>query len=181
MSRRPANVASSRSPWSSRRLWLIWLLLGVYVALRFYWFLTLRAPTDLLPGDYHVARVVDGDTFVLDDGSRVRLMGVNCPESVKPNAPVEPFGIEASEFVRRQVEAAAGMVRLEFDRERVDNYGRLLAFVWIGEQLLNEELLRAGLARWEPYFSYSASMKTRFRRAEEEARRERRGVWSDEK
>ena len=111
--------------------------------------------------------VVDGDTLLLRDGTRIRLMGVDTPETVKPDTPVEPWGPEASEFTRDFV--AGGPVRLEFDRERTDRFGRHLAYVWVGNRMLNEELLRAGLARWEPGYHYSQAMKTRFRRAQREA------------
>jgi micrococcal nuclease len=53
-----------------------------------------------------VTRVIDGDTLVLDGGERVRLIGVDTPETVHPQKPVEYFGKEASAFTRRTVEAA---------------------------------------------------------------------------
>lgn len=134
------------------------------------------APPPLDEGVYRVARVVDGDTLLLDDDRRVRLIGVDAPESVKPDHPVEPLGPEATDFTRRFV--SAGEVRLQFDRERIDQYGRTLAYVWVGDRLLNEELLRAGLARFEPRYDYSQAMKTRFRRAADEARETRRGLFA---
>lgn len=176
---RPSSLNSPpRTAWASRRTWLIGLLLAIYVALRLRWFLALDEPANLTPGTYAVERVVDGDTLLLAGGIRIRLMGVNCPETVKPNAPIEPWGPEARSFTQAQIDTVAGQVRLEFDRERFDSYGRTLAFVWTGERLLNEELLRAGLARWEPAFNYSSSMKTRFRRAQEAAQQSRTGIWS---
>ena len=72
-----------------------------------------------------------------------------------------------------------GEVRLEFDGPTRDKHGRVLAHVWVGERLLEEELIRAGLARAELGYRYSAAMKDRFRRAEAEARQARRGIWSD--
>ncbi|MFH1266468.1 MAG: thermonuclease family protein, partial [Planctomycetota bacterium] len=109
---------------------------------------------------------------------RIRLQGIDTPESVKPNHPVEPFGPEASEFTRRFVAEGGGRVRLQFDRERVDKYGRFLAYVWVDDRMLNEELLRAGLATAETGFRYSKAMKDRFRRAEDEAKAAGRGIWS---
>jgi len=133
------------------------------------------APESLEEASYAVRRGVDGDTLLLANGARVRLIGVDAPETVKPNWPVEPWGPEASEFTRRFV--AGGAVRLQFDRERLDRYDRFLAYVWVGDRMLNEELLRAGLARVERRFRYSQSMKRRFGQAEEEAKIERRGIW----
>lgn len=134
-------------------------------------------PESLSEGNYKVERVVDGDTLLLENDARVRLIGVDAPESVKPDHPVEPFGPEASAFTKEWVGNAGNTVRLQFDKERVDQYGRFLAYVWVGEQLLNEELVRAGLAQAELGFRYSSSMKTRLRRAEEEAKHAGRGIW----
>src|SRR5262249_27153815 len=71
-----------------------------------------------------------------------------------------------------------GETRLTYDRERTDQYGRALAYVWVGDRLLNEELLLRGLARWEAHYNYAEPMKARFRRAQREAQREKVGIWS---
>lgn len=134
------------------------------------------APRSLGEGMYRVERVVDGDTLLLSIRERVRLLGIDTPETKKEGVPVQPWGPEATEFTERFI--AGRPVRLTFDRERVDQFGRLLAYVWQDGRLLNEELLRAGLARAEFGFHYSPAMKTRFRRAQDEARRERLGIWS---
>lgn len=164
-----------RSPY---RVLVIMLVLVVLTVVRWW----NAPPPEATPGDplpeamYRVVRVVDGDTILFAPDYRVRLIGVNAPESVKPEHPVEPFGPEASEFTRQFL--AAGEARLSFDRERVDRFGRFLAYVWVGDLLLNEELIRAGLAHWERHFQYSQPMKDRFRRAEQEARRNGVGIWS---
>jgi micrococcal nuclease len=133
---------------------------------------------DLEAGTYRIDRVVDGDTLKLVEGhERVRLIGANSPETVKPNWPVEPWGPEASQFTKKF--CACGEVRLEFDGDARDKYGRILAYVWVGNRMLNEELIRAGLAHAELQYHYSQAMKSRFRRAEAEARAARRGIWSD--
>lgn len=134
------------------------------------------APEGLAEGSYQVRRVVDGDTLLLTNGARVRLIGADTPETVKPDHPIEPQGREATEFTRRFIEG--GQVRLQMDREKVDKFGRFLAYVWVGDQMLNEELIRSGLARARLEFHYSQSMKTRFRKAQEEARTAQRGIWS---
>ncbi len=123
-----------------------------------------------------VERVVDGDTLLLTDRTRVRLIGVDTPETVKPDTPPEPWGKEATEFTREFLRA--GQPRFEFDRERTDQYGRTLVYAWVGERLLNEELLRAGLARAELGFHYADGMKARFRRAQKEAQKSHLGIWS---
>lgn len=135
---------------------------------------------ELVPeGVHQVRRVVDGDTLLLESGARVRLQGIDTPETVKENYPVEPWGPEASQFTKRFVDDAGGRVRLTFGTERIDDYGRFLAFVWHDDVLLNEELVRAGLAHARLHYRYSGSMKRRFQRAEDEARSEHRGIWSN--
>ncbi len=125
-----------------------------------------RQPEPVPEGHYHVRRVVDGDTLLMQDHKRLRLMGVDTPETVKEDTPVQPWGPEATQFTREFVGDGNSDVRLQFDRERTDRFGRYLAYVWVGDRMLNEELLRAGLARWEPGYHYSQSMKNRFRRAQ---------------
>lgn len=125
---------------------------------------------------YVVQRVVDGDTLVLAGGERVRLLGVDTPETKHPDKPVEWLGPEAADFTRTAVEGKE--VRLQFDRERQDRYGRVLAYVYRDGQMLNEELIRSGYSRAETRFPYSSQMKRRFEKAEEEARLQRRGLWS---
>jgi micrococcal nuclease len=145
-----------------------------------YWWVGPAAPSPaqaLASGLHRVVRVVDGDTIIVAPDNVVRLIGVDTPEAVKPEHPVEPYAREATQFTRRFL--AAGAVHLEFDRERVDRFGRFLAYVWVGDRLLNEELLRVGLARFEPNFRYSERMKYRFRQAQEEAQRAEIGIWSN--
>jgi micrococcal nuclease len=137
---------------------------------------TVNLPPKLEEQHYGVARVIDGDTLLLANDVRVRLIGVDTPETVKPEHPVEPWGPEATQFTRQFV--ASGQVRLQFDKERRDRYERYLAYVWVGDRLLNEELVLAGLARVELQYNYSPAMKTRFRRAEATAQSAHRGIWS---
>jgi micrococcal nuclease len=126
----------------------------------------------------YVTRVVDGDTVeVLLDGSEedVRYIGVDTPETVKPDSPVECFGPQASSFNHRLVEGE--LVRLVFDEERRDVYGRLLAYVYLGDRLVSAELLRRGLARTlniPPNDRFAG----RFKRLEIAAARAGRGLWS---
>jgi micrococcal nuclease len=95
-----------------------------------------------------VTRAVDGDTVEVSlDGSTedVRYIGIDTPESVAPGQPVECFGERASHFNAGLVEGRE--VRLVFDEERRDQYGRLLAYVYLGHEFVNAELVRRGLAR----------------------------------
>ncbi len=161
----------------SRRIPLIALLLPLLFALHIWrGEISLQPPAPLEEGTHAVRRVVDGDTLLLADGKRIRLIGVDTPESVKPNHPKEPFGDEATRFTRDFI--GSQPVRLEFDRERIDQYDRYLAYVWIEDRMLNEELVRAGLARVEREFRYSPSVKRRLSALEAAAKQARRGIWS---
>jgi micrococcal nuclease len=124
----------------------------------------------------HVERVIDGDTIVLDGHVRVRLIGVDTPETKHPHKPVEPLGPEATEFTRSLVDDRD--VTLGFDRERRDRYGRVLAYVYVDGKLVNEEIIRAGFSRAETRYKFDRAMALRFQRAEDEAREAGRGIWS---
>ncbi|MFN0197014.1 MAG: thermonuclease family protein [Planctomycetaceae bacterium] len=122
-----------------------------------------------------VKRVVDGDTLLLDTGERVRLIGVNTPETKHPDLPVDPLGLEAAEFVVRRVQGKS--IELRFDREKVDQHQRLLAYVYVDNQFLNEELIREGYSKVVTRFPYSSSQKAIFILAEEEAKKAKRRIW----
>ncbi len=156
---------------------IFFLLLFALVAVRLWQTQRLpRPPEALVEGDYRVERVIDGDTLLLANHARVRLQGIDTPETVKPDHPVEAWGPEATAFTREFV--AGGTVRLQFGLERKDEYGRFLAFVWVGDRMLNEELVRAGLATAELGFRYRPAMKRRMAAAEDEAKAAKRGMWS---
>ena len=124
-----------------------------------------------------VDRVVDGDTIKVSiDGATedVRYIGIDTPESVTPGEPVECFGRRASAFNERLV--AGRTVRLRFDRERRDDYGRLLAYVYAESRLVNAELVRHGYARTLT-IAPNDSRAPLFDRLEREAGRAGRGLW----
>ncbi|MBA3314619.1 MAG: thermonuclease family protein [Planctomycetota bacterium] len=176
--RRPAIYRRRRLPW-----WLIIIVAALIVASRYlpehFEERGVAPPVEPSVADqeYVVRRVVDGDTLLLENRERVRLLGVDTPETVAPNRPVEPFGVAASEFTKRRIEGRR--VRLGFDKERIDRYGRILAYVYADDgTMLNEELIRAGLSKAQIQYPYSNAMKRRFREAEAEARENERGLWS---
>lgn len=124
-----------------------------------------------------VLRAVDGDTLEVrfrGRVERVRLIGVDTPETVAPGEPVGCFGQEASAFTRRRLEGRR--VRLELDVELRDPYGRLLAYVWVDGELFNEVLVREGYAQVAT-FPPNVRYVDRFLAAQREARREGRGLW----
>ncbi len=123
-----------------------------------------------------VTRAVDGDTLLLEGGERVRLFGVNTPETKVPNQPPQPFGMEATAFTSSLVNGR--QIRLEFDMERFDKYGRTLAYVYVGEVFLNEALIQEGLSAAHLQYPFRSDMKRRFASAERLARDQKKGIWS---
>ncbi|MGI6401163.1 MAG: thermonuclease family protein [Thermoguttaceae bacterium] len=128
-----------------------------------------------------VERCVDGDTIIVHSSvgrERVRFIGCDTPETVKPNHPVEPFGPEASAYTKERIAAAGNVVHLVSDGDKQDRYGRRLAIVYLGndEISLNEDLVRRGLARATLQYNFSRAFKDRLYVAEETAKSERLGI-----
>ena len=127
-----------------------------------------------------VTRVVDGDTIhVLIDGVeyRLRYIGIDTPETRHPTLGVEPFGPEASQANSELVEGKT--VWLEKDVSETDRYGRLLRYVYVDDLMVNEELLRRGLARvatFPPDVKYVA----RFLEIQRAAQEAGQGMWGVE-
>lgn len=143
------------------------------------------SPTEVPPGaNARVDRVVDGDTIDVDvhtDGrvtrERVRLIGIDTPETKKPDTPVECFGPEASRRTESLLPPDT-WVTLTVDRETRDPYGRLLAYVhrWSDGLFVNLALVADGYAstlRIEP----NTARAEEFQRAEASARTRRLGQW----
>jgi micrococcal nuclease len=132
------------------------------------------------PQTAHVVRVVDGDTILVALGGRrerVRYIGMDTPETVKPRTPVQCFGKKASAENRRMV--AGRDVRLVADAEARDRYGRMLAYVYRASdgKFVNAELVRGGYAT-PLSIAPNVRFAARFRSLAREARRDGRGLWS---
>lgn len=126
----------------------------------------------------YVLRAVDGDTIEVrlsgGEVEDVRYIGVDTPETVKPDTSVQCFGPQASSFNHGLVEHRR--VRLVFGVERRDAYGRLLAYVYLRGRFVNAALVRRGFARTltiPPNDRFAGSLK----RLEIEAARAGRGIW----
>lgn len=129
---------------------------------------------------YKVVRVVDGDTIIIDMNSteeRVRFIGINTPESVKPDTPVEKYGKEASSFTNKLLKNKK--VKLEFDAEKRDKYSRLLAYVYLPDgRMVNKILLEEGYAQVmtiPPNVKYQKE----FLKLQRKAREQSKGLWKE--
>lgn len=125
---------------------------------------------------FKCTRVVDGDTIIIGNGERVRLIGVDTPETKRPNKPVEYYGKEASAFTKKMVEGKD--VRLTYDQQQRDEYGRLLAYVYLMDgTFLNAELIKQGYGN--AYTRHPFKYIDEFRQYEKEARKAKRGLWAN--
>ena len=116
-----------------------------------------------------VIRVLDGDTIEVEGGERVRYLGINAPESG------QPFSTEATRENERLV--AGRTITLEFDVQTQDRYKRLLAYVWAGDVLVNEEIVRNGYAVIET-IQPNVKYQDLILKAQQEARDACRGLWA---
>ncbi len=126
-----------------------------------------------------VTRVIDGDTIDVSISGQtftVRYIGIDTPETVHPSQPVGCYGPEAS---RKNGDLVGGkVVVLEKDVSEVDKYGRLLRYVWVGDVMVNAELVRLGYAQVSTY-PPDVSYQDLFLRLQREAREAGRGLWGN--
>jgi len=135
-------------------------------------------------GSFCVARVIDGDTIDLDvpDGrhgtTRVRLWGVDTPETHKDGERPQHFGPEATAATKRLCGGKTVKIKLEAGAKPRDRYGRLLAWVYLNDgRLLNRVLVEDGFAYADPRFGHH--LKRQFRSLQDEAMRAGRGLWEN--
>lgn len=123
-----------------------------------------------------VEAAVDGDTVRLATGERVRYIGIDAPELAGEHGPDHAYAREALERNRQLVEGRT--VQLERDVDDQDRFGRLLRYVWVDGALVQERLIREGLA-YALVIPPNTRYGQRLEQAQAEARAEGRGVWSD--
>lgn len=126
-------------------------------------------------GTFRISRVLDGDTIVLDNGETVRLIGVDAPEIHHPEIPVQRFAKESKEFLKQLAEGKECILEYEPDNIR-DKYERLLAYVYVGDCLINAEMIRRGYAY--AYTKFPFHRFDEFLTLEHEARGHQYGLWS---
>jgi endonuclease YncB( thermonuclease family) len=138
--------------------------------------LTAFTQTQHQDADYYKVRwVADGDTLILEDGRKIRFLGINAPETAHDGLPAQPFGRAAQRYNRRLAENQ--MVRLEFDQERHDRFGRWLAHVYRRDGLwLNREMVAKGLAIYL-YTPKNRKHGGKLLSAQREAMESRVGLW----
>lgn len=163
---------------------LLYSLIGVAIAL----LLSQVAPQaqqqlfTLQPGEYRVSEFYDGDTIGVDMNGRlekIRMIGVDTPETHHPKKPVQCFGQAASDFTKRIVSEQGSAVRLEADplSSNRDRYDRLLRYVYLPDgTLLNQKIIEGGYGFAYTQFIFSKS--DAFRSSARSAREANRGLWA---
>ncbi len=135
------------------------------------------------PGMYRVTRYIDGDTIAVDmngASETIRFVGIDTPETHKPNTPVQCYGPAAAAHTKTLIARAGGVVRLQSDplSTNRDRYDRLLRYVYLPDGTnVNETNIRQGYAFYYPYFPFSKSAD--FAAAQIEAQQHHRGLWSN--
>lgn len=126
--------------------------------------------------EFEVTRVIDGDTFEINSGLKVRFIGIDAPETKDPRKPVSCFGKEAFEFANSRL--LGKRVRLIKDVSEKDVYGRLLRYVYLGDEFFNETLVKEGYAFARSY-PPDISMQKQLKDSELKASFEKRGLWGE--
>ena len=141
----------------------------------------LVAPPADAEGPFPVVRVVDGDTLIVarpEGETRVRVIGIDTPESVAPDQPVECFGPEAAQRAEQLLAGTSVMLRGDPTQDRADRYGRELDYVWLPDgRLFNHVMLAEGYAL-EYTFAAPYAYQAEFRAAEQLAAQGAAGLWS---
>jgi len=165
--------------------------LSKYIGLIFLWIVFisnyLSPPTQIAPplstlvpdttAEVKVKKVVDGDTFTLENGQAIRMIGMDTPETVHPSKPVQCFGREASQKTKELLEGK--VVKLEKDISETDRYNRLLRYVYVGDLFVNEYLVSEGYAKSSSY-PPDIKYQDKFAESEKIAREQNKGLWNKE-
>ena len=140
--------------------------------------LLLMSISPVMAKDYVVKKVIDGDTIQLESGETVRYLGIDAPEIIIKGGGSEFYAREAARYNKKLVYLKK--VRLEFDVEKKDNYGRLLAYVFVKDLFVNAELVKHGYAKTyikPPNEKYKDILIAN----QKKAMTEEKGLWQEKK
>jgi micrococcal nuclease len=169
---------------SKKRLSWISLAIALFLTLGQYygWFDSLNKAAEVSqPGLYSVDHFVDGDTIAVrmnGHNETIRFIGVDTPETHKPNTPVQCYGPAAAAFTKNTIGNQKVRLSLDPKSSNRDRYDRLLRYVYLPDgTLVNEQLIQQGYGFYYPYFPFTKSSE--FARAEREAIAAHRGLWAN--
>lgn len=174
------RLSRKQSQWLSIIVLLFTLI--VWFGQNHGWFNGIQQATETYqPGLYSVTRYVDGDTIEVNMNNRtetIRFIGVDTPETHKPNTPVQCYGPEAAAYTKALIADAGGKVRLSSDPYSTnrDRYDRLLRYIYLPDgTLVEEKLIINGYGFYYPYFPFTKSAD--FQKAEQQAMMSKAGLW----
>ena len=136
--------------------------------------MVVEEPTETTTQDYDmtVTDVIDGDTFYLGNGDKIRMLGINTPESGRP------YAQEATDFLTNMILGKEVTLVNDSKNDDVDSYGRLLAHVYVNDTFVNYEIIKAGYAFWYPYTS-GTDFDTEYEAAQNDASNNKVGLWTE--
>ncbi|MBI3584375.1 MAG: thermonuclease family protein [Nitrospinae bacterium] len=126
---------------------------------------------------FSVRHIIDGDTIITTSGEKIRFLGIDAPEVASEKMPAQFFSEEAKMANKNMLDGKT--IRLEFDIEKIDKYGRLLAYIFLKDgTFVNAKLIEDGDAR---AYCIPPNVKyySRFKKLEKEAIKNRKGLWSE--
>ena len=170
--------------------WSVWVCVAICAAMagRYWWSRSSSAAPhaaegsslsgSLVVGEFEVVRVERADLLIVRQ--QVPVFGKNTFQPLE--APLQLLGVKSSGLAEEGKQFTAAFLRsgtpsLDLDRRRLDNAGHFLAYVYVDGRLLNEELIRAGLAQADLYPGDNQTMHRNFVKAEKEAKKAGRGIW----
>lgn len=169
---------------SKKHLSCLSLLIALFIALGQYygWFDSLNKAAEVSqPGLYSIDHFVDGDTIAVrmnGHNETIRFIGVDTPETHKPNTPVQCYGPAAAAFTKNTIGNQQVRLALDPKSSNRDRYDRLLRYVYLPDgTLVNEKLIEQGYGFYYPYFPFTKSSE--FARAERDAQAAHRGLWGN--
>ena len=124
-----------------------------------------------------VSETIDGDTVRLSDGNKVRILGIDTPETKDPRKPVQCFGKEASAKMKELVEGKKVILLVDASQGDKDKYGRLLRYVYSGNTDIGAQMVKEGYAY--AYTKYPVAKMEEYKALENEAKENNRGLWAD--
>lgn len=138
-------------------------------------------PALAISGQFKVNRVIDGNTIVLEGGDRVRLIGVDTPETKHPDKPIECYGEQAAEFTKTTLENKVVIIKFDPRDTHInhkDKYGKMLGYIYLLDgTFFNAELIKQGYAR--AYTRYDFQYIQEFIQYEQSAKSNHLGLWSE--
>lgn len=175
------KLPKTRKQWTTLLIFILGIVL-TYFGLSQKDINQLTAPLEKLkPGYYKVIEVYDGDTLAVDMSGtteKVRMIGVDTPETHHPSKPVQCFGEKAHEYTKSLI--GRDPVRLEMDptNSNRDRYNRLLRYVYLPDgKLVNEEIVKAGYGF--AYIAFPFEKMEAFKALQKTAELEERGLWNE--